>query len=207
MITELCRQNAAILPFFCRFPLKIGKVPSDWWADDHLTNISAWRKERTGYPTQKPLALLERIIAATSNEGDVVLDPFCGCATTLIAAETLGRQWAGIDLSEKAVDLVKLRLSELPASLRAQQQDVGIGNGSHGHSAPNGRGRATASKSTSCSASKRDNAPAARRSFRSARLTWTMSCRNRAAGRTTQTTCNCYARIVTASRVTGGRNT
>ena len=60
--------------------------------------------------------LLERIIAASSNEGDVVLDPFCGCATTLIAAEKLGRQWAGIDLSGKAVDLVKLRLSELPAS-------------------------------------------------------------------------------------------
>ena len=82
------------------------------------------RKNGTGYPTQKPLALLERIIAASSNEGDVVLDPFCGCATTLIAAEKLGRQWAGIDLSEKAVDLVKLRLSELPASLRAQGQDV-----------------------------------------------------------------------------------
>ena len=80
--------------------------------------------EWVGYPTQKPLALLERLITASSNEGDVVLDPFCGCATTLIAAEKLGRQWAGIDLSEKAVDLVKLRLSELPASLRAQRQDI-----------------------------------------------------------------------------------
>ena len=94
-------------------------------ATDMIVDIPmASGKERIGYPTQKPLALLERIITASSNEGDVVLDPFCGCATTLIAAEKLGRQWAGIDLSEKAVDLVKLRLSELPASLRAQRQDV-----------------------------------------------------------------------------------
>ena len=66
--------------------------------------------EDTGYPTQKPLALLERIIKASSNEGDMVLDPFCGCATTCIAAEKLGRQWVGIDISSKAVELVRLRL-------------------------------------------------------------------------------------------------
>ncbi len=65
--------------------------------------------EATKYPTQKPLTLLERIIQASSNEGDVVLDPFCGCATTCIAAEKLDRQWIGIDLSPKAVELVKLR--------------------------------------------------------------------------------------------------
>ena len=68
-------------------------------------------KERTGYPTQKPLALLERIIKASSNRDDIVLDPFCGCATTkCIAAESLQRQWIGIDLSPKAVELVKMRL-------------------------------------------------------------------------------------------------
>ncbi len=66
--------------------------------------------ERTGYPTQKPIALLERIIKASSNEGDVVLDPFCGCATALVAAEKLGRRWIGIDLSPKAVELVTLRM-------------------------------------------------------------------------------------------------
>ena len=66
--------------------------------------------ERIGYPTQKPLALLERIIQASSNEGDTVLDPFCGCATACIAAEKLGRQWVGIDISTKAADLVELRL-------------------------------------------------------------------------------------------------
>ena len=70
------------------------------------------KSERTGYPTQKPLALLERIIKASSNEGDVVLDPFCGCATTCIAAEKLNRQWIGIDISVKAYELVKQRLKK-----------------------------------------------------------------------------------------------
>ena len=67
-------------------------------------------KERTGYPTQKPLKLLERIIKASSDEGDMVLDPFCGCATTCIAAEKLNRGWIGIDIEEKARDLVIERL-------------------------------------------------------------------------------------------------
>ena len=69
-------------------------------------------KERTGYPTQKPLALLERIIKASSNEGDMILDPFCGNGTTMVAAEHLGRQWVGIDISPSAEDITKLRLDE-----------------------------------------------------------------------------------------------
>ena len=77
------------------------------WVD--LKPVQAQSKERTGYPTQKPLALLERIIQASSNPGDVVLDPFCGCATTCIAAERLDRQWIGIDLSPLAVKLVEQR--------------------------------------------------------------------------------------------------
>ena len=68
--------------------------------------------EDVGYPTQKPLALLERIIKASSDEGDVVLDPFAGCATACVAAERLGRQWVGIDLSTKAVELVQVRLKQ-----------------------------------------------------------------------------------------------
>ena len=67
-------------------------------------------KERTGYRTQKPLPLLRRIIEASSNEGDMVLDPFCGCATACVAAEQLERQWAGIDVSPKAAELVRSRL-------------------------------------------------------------------------------------------------
>ena len=78
------------------------------WTD--INRVGNTSVERTGYPTQKPLALLERIIKASSNPGDIVLDPFCGCATTCIAAESLQRQWIGIDLSPKAVELVKMRL-------------------------------------------------------------------------------------------------
>ena len=79
-----------------------------------LTNYSG--AERIGYPTQKPLALLQRIIKASSNQGDIVLDPFCGCATTCVAAEVESRQWIGIDVSELAFQLVKTRLEKtLPA--------------------------------------------------------------------------------------------
>ena len=82
----------------------------DVWTDINMLNPVA--KERLGYPTQKPLQLLDRIIRASSNPGDMVLDPFCGCATTLVAAETLGRLWAGIDLSPLAVKLVGQRLRD-----------------------------------------------------------------------------------------------
>ena len=68
--------------------------------------------ERTGYPTQKPIKLLERIIKASSKEGDMVLDAFCGCSTTMVAAEKLGRKWIGIDVSVKAYELVKIRLKK-----------------------------------------------------------------------------------------------
>ena len=84
-------------------------VQSLW---DDIPNLHAQAKERTGYPTQKPLALYERIIKASSNEGDIVLDPFAGCATTLVAAERLGRQWVGMDIWEKAHEVVVERLRD-----------------------------------------------------------------------------------------------
>ena len=84
-----------------------GRPLKDYWNIDFIHPRS---KERTGYPTQKPLKLLERIIKASSNEGDMALDPFCGCATTCVAAEKLGRKWVGIDVSEKAAELVKERI-------------------------------------------------------------------------------------------------
>ena len=87
-----------------------GKIPEDFWTDIYPVNSMA--KERTKYPTQKPVALLERIIKASSNEGDLVLDPFCGCATTCIAAERLGRNWIGIDVAKQAANLVKKRLDD-----------------------------------------------------------------------------------------------
>ena len=86
-----------------------GVAVGSLWAEKELT-MQGRDTQRTGYPTQKPLALLERIINASSNENDVVLDPFCGCATALVAAEKLGRQWVGIDLSPKAQDLIQMRM-------------------------------------------------------------------------------------------------
>ena len=84
---------------------------------DDIEQIGAHAKERIGYPTQKPLALLERIIKASSNEGDIVLDPFCGCATACVAADRLNRKWVGIDISPKAAELVNLRLQQTMGSL------------------------------------------------------------------------------------------
>ena len=89
---------------------KKGVVASDFVSD--IYPISAHAKERMGYPTQKPLALYERIISASSNPGDMVLDPFCGCATTPIAAERLGRQWVGMDLWDGAHEIVKRRMED-----------------------------------------------------------------------------------------------
>ncbi len=92
------------------------------------------KSERTGYPTQKPLALLERIIAACTDPSDMVLDPFCGCATTLVAADRLQRQWAGIDLSTVAAKLVLKRIREdqgpmfddvIPLTALPQRTDLG----------------------------------------------------------------------------------
>lgn len=97
------------VPRFKRYLDEMQGVPVDTIWDD-VQPVQAQSAERTGYPTQKPLALLRRIIEASSNPGDVVLDPFCGCATACVAAENLERQWVGIDLSEKAVELVNERL-------------------------------------------------------------------------------------------------
>ena len=86
-----------------------GAPMSDVWEIKQIVGPSP---ERLGYPTQKPLALLTRLIKASSNEGDMVLDPFCGCATALVAADRLNRQWAGIDLSPLAARLVLKRLRD-----------------------------------------------------------------------------------------------
>ena len=87
-----------------------GVALSDVWPD--IPPLNSQAQERLGYPTQKPLALLERIIAASSNEGDVVLDPFCGCGTAVHAAQKLGRQWIGIDVIHLAISLIEKRLRD-----------------------------------------------------------------------------------------------
>lgn len=89
--------------------LSEGRRLGDVW---DLPHINASANERLGYPTQKPEVLLERIIQASSNEGDTVLDPFCGCGTTIAAAQKLSRRWIGIDITHLAVTLIKNRLRD-----------------------------------------------------------------------------------------------
>lgn len=101
-------------PYFIQYLDEMPGIPAqDTWFDIDPINMRA--KERLGYPTQKPVALLERVIAASSNPGDVVLDPFCGCGTTIDAAQKLGRRWIGIDITHLAVGLIKRRLRDVYA--------------------------------------------------------------------------------------------
>ena len=85
------------------------KLPDDVF---EYHSLMPWAKERTGHPTQKPLALLDRMIKASSNPGDLVLDPFCGSAAAPVAADRMGRHWGGVDLSPLAVKLVQQRIME-----------------------------------------------------------------------------------------------
>lgn len=95
---------------------------TDVWAD--IDPINAAAAERLGYPTQKPEALLQRIIAASSNEGNIVLDPFCGCGTTIAVAQRLNRGWIGIDITHLAVSLIKHRLQSAFGEAIAETYDV-----------------------------------------------------------------------------------
>lgn len=97
------------------------KAMRDVWEISYLNSQS---KERTGYPTQKPLALLERVIRASSDTGDVVFDPFCGCATTCLAAEKLGRKWIGIDISDLAAKLIKSRMLDAARAKDGEQETI-----------------------------------------------------------------------------------
>jgi site-specific DNA-methyltransferase (adenine-specific) len=101
---------------------RAGMPVSNVW--DDIPPINSQAAERLGYPTQKPLALLERILAASSNDGDVVLDPFCGCGTTIHAAQKMGRRWVGIDITHLAIGLIKRRLTE--AFPRADFEVLGV---------------------------------------------------------------------------------
>ncbi len=98
-----------MLSYGKKYYLKGGKPYDDVW---DIPAIAPTSSERLGYPTQKPLALLERIISASSNPGDVVLDPFCGCGTAVDAAQALGRRWIGIDITHLAIGLIKHRLAD-----------------------------------------------------------------------------------------------
>jgi len=103
------------VPEYKRYLDEMPGVPlQDIWTD--LDPVNARARERRGYPTQKPEALLERILRMSSDEGQIVLDPFCGCGTTVAVAERLGRQWIGIDISPQAVEIMKQRVQKLGAS-------------------------------------------------------------------------------------------
>ncbi len=106
----------------------IGPKAGSVWID--IRPLQGLSQERLGYPTQKPVALLERILAASSNPGDVVLDPFCGCGTTVHAAQKLGRQWIGIDITHLAINLIETRLydafeGQAEFTVHGVPQDIG----------------------------------------------------------------------------------
>ncbi|MHB1318702.1 MAG: site-specific DNA-methyltransferase, partial [Anaerolineae bacterium] len=106
------------MPNYKRYLDEMLGVPlQDLWTDV----TPAFGTEHLGYPTQKPLALLERIIQASSNPGDVVLDPFCGCGTTVCAAQKLGREWIGIDITHLAIALMRQRLDDMFGSAAEYQ--------------------------------------------------------------------------------------
>lgn len=124
------RFNKEYIPYRDDYVRRDGKKPTgkgipieDTWncnKEDVLDSImiKSFSREKLGYPTQKPLSLLERIIKASSNEGDIVLDPFCGCGTTVEAAQQLNRQFVGIDISSFAIDLIRekrLKDNSVPA--------------------------------------------------------------------------------------------
>jgi DNA modification methylase len=116
-MAELIQQGRVVqtkpgtVPAYKRYLDEMQGVPlQDWWGD--IGPIGAQAAERLGYPTQKPVVLLERIIRSSCPEGGAVLDPFCGCGTTITAAQTLGRSWIGIDITHLAITLMKERLKD-----------------------------------------------------------------------------------------------
>ena len=108
---RVVQVNPGAVPRYKRYLDEMPGVPlQDLWTD--IRPIGSQAAERLGYPTQKPVALLERIIQVSSSEGDTVLDPFCGCGTTIAAAQKLGRRWIGIDITQLAISLIRYRLGD-----------------------------------------------------------------------------------------------
>ncbi|WP_034407797.1 site-specific DNA-methyltransferase [Deinococcus murrayi] len=106
---RVIQTRPGTVPMYKRYLDESRGVPvGNLWTD--ISFLRGHSREKLGYPTQKPVALLERIIATSSNPGDVVLDPFCGCGTTVSAAQKLGRAWVGIDITHLSVQLIKARL-------------------------------------------------------------------------------------------------
>jgi site-specific DNA-methyltransferase (adenine-specific) len=115
-------RNSHGVARYYKYYLDEGKLPEDWWAD--INSLQASAAERTGYPTQKPEALLDRIVAACSRPGDTVLDAYCGSGTTLAAAERGGRRWVGIDLAPEAIAVTLDRLKAAFGDEVAERMDA-----------------------------------------------------------------------------------
>jgi len=125
---------------YYRYYLDEPKIPEDWWID--INSIQSQSAERLGYPTQKPEALLERIIKASSKEGDAILDAFCGSGTACVVAHKLKRNWTGIDISSTAIKAAERRLTVIgavkdenyvmePARLRCGLKDLSLSSDYH----------------------------------------------------------------------------
>ena len=122
---RVVQMRSGVVPRYKRYLDEMPGVPlQDLWTD--IGPVGAQADERLGYPTQKPEALLERIIQASSNEGDVVLDPFCGCGTAVAVAERLGRRWTGIDVTHLAISLMKSRLHDTFGTQLSEYDVVGV---------------------------------------------------------------------------------
>jgi DNA modification methylase len=120
---RIIQTRPGAVPAYKRYLDEMPGVPlQDIW--DDIPPIGAQAAERLGYPTQKPLALLERIINASSNPGDVVLDPFCGCGTAIHAAQKLGRNWIGIDITPLAISLIEKRMKEAFPTLQFEVEGI-----------------------------------------------------------------------------------
>jgi len=112
------------VPRLKRYLDETGGLPvQDVWSD--IQALRSWHKERLAYPTQKPEPLLERIIRTSSNEGDLVLDPFCGCGTAVAVAERLKRRWIGMDITHLAIALIKQRLFDAFADELSPYEVIG----------------------------------------------------------------------------------
>ena len=124
---RVIQRRAGAVPAYKRYLDEMPGVPlQDWW--DDIPPIASQAKERMGFPTQKPLALYKRIVVASSNEGDMVLDPFCGCATTPIVAEQNNRQWVGMDIWDGAHQMVLDRLESEGLAVKNRRGRRGQGS-------------------------------------------------------------------------------
>ena len=128
---RVIQTNPGTVPMYKRYLDESRGAPlTTNWTDISL--IRGWSHEKLGYPTQKPVALLERIVSASSNPGDVVLDPFCGCGTAIDASQELGRRWIGIDITHLSIGLIKHRPSSWEASMAVPQPQKGSSTTSPG---------------------------------------------------------------------------